>query len=71
MPAVAPLPSLATGTPIGSCGWQAALYSIDAAVGCRDLNQVSRVCVHFFEELGGSVMMPRGLIGDDPAAELL
>jgi hypothetical protein len=27
------------------------------------LNQARRVCVVFFEELGGSVMMPRGLIG--------
>src|SRR6266849_9772951 len=35
----------------------------DAANGRCDLNQASRVCVVFFEELGGSMMMPRGLIG--------
>ena len=34
-----------------------------AADGCGDLHQASRVCVIFFEELRGSVMMPRGLIG--------
>jgi hypothetical protein len=27
------------------------------------LNQASRVCVVFVEQLGGSVMMPRGEIG--------
>jgi hypothetical protein len=32
-----------------------------AADGCRDLNQPSRICVIFFEQLGGSVP-PRGLI---------
>jgi hypothetical protein len=35
----------------------------DAANGGRDLNQTSRVCVVFFEKLGGSVMMAGGLIG--------
>jgi hypothetical protein len=34
-----------------------------AADGNRGLNQASRVCVIFFKELGGSAMMPRGLIG--------
>jgi hypothetical protein len=33
-----------------------------AADGCRDLHQASRIRVVSFEELGGSVMMLRGLI---------